>query len=183
MPTIVTHPAVPLALGLGLGGGVVPLRLLIAGVLCSIIPDLDVLAFRFDIPYASGLGHRGFTHSIAFALAVAMIGAFLARLLRARALTAFLFLLVATVSHGVLDSFTDGGLGVAFLWPWSTGRFFAPFQPIEVSPLSLSRLLTHRGAGVVFSELVWVWLPCAAVALVLAIPRMRRALAAGAAAN
>ena len=34
----------------------------------SFAPDLDVLAFAFGIPYAHDFGHRGATHSIAFAL-------------------------------------------------------------------------------------------------------------------
>lgn len=178
MPTILTHAAVPLALGLGLGRDVVARRLLLTGVLCSVIPDLDVLAFRFDIPYASGLGHRGFTHSIAFALAVAASGTFFARALRAPAPTVFLFLFAATASHGLLDAFTNGGLGVAFMWPWSTERFFAPVHPIEVSPLGWSRLLTDRGARVLFSEVLWVWLPCATLAVALAMVRLRRTAAA-----
>jgi inner membrane protein len=177
MPTILTHPAVPLALGLGLGRGVVPPRLLAAGILCSTIPDLDVLAFHFGVPYASGFGHRGFTHSVAFALAAGLIGALLARALRAPPLAVLAFLCVATASHGVLDSFTDGGLGVAFLWPWSTERWFAPFRPIEVSPIGVFRLLTDRGARVLSSELLWVWLPCFVSGVALALPRMRRARA------
>ena len=43
-----------------------------AAILCAVAPDLDVIAFRFDIPYASPFGHRGFTHSLAFA---ALLGA------------------------------------------------------------------------------------------------------------
>ena len=61
MPTILTHTAVPLALGLGLGKEIVPRRVLWAGVALSILPDLDVLAFRFGIPYAAPFGHRGAT--------------------------------------------------------------------------------------------------------------------------
>jgi hypothetical protein len=49
MPTIVTHPAVPLALGLGLGTQVVSPRLLAASAVASILPDADVAAFWFGI--------------------------------------------------------------------------------------------------------------------------------------
>src|SRR5262245_30471971 len=45
MPTILSHPAVPLALALGLGRKTVPPRLAQIGVVASILPDLDVLAF------------------------------------------------------------------------------------------------------------------------------------------
>ena len=47
-----------------------------------------------------------------------------------------LFTFLATASHGVLDAFTTGGLGVAFLWPWSPARFFAPVRGIRVSPMA-----------------------------------------------
>ncbi len=35
-------------------------RLLIAGMVASIAPDLDVAAFRFGIAYSHEFGHRGF---------------------------------------------------------------------------------------------------------------------------
>jgi len=44
MPTVLTHPAIQLAIGLGLGECAIPTPLLIAGVAVSVIPDLDVLA-------------------------------------------------------------------------------------------------------------------------------------------
>ena len=75
MPTVLTHPAVPLAIGLGLGKDVIPPPLLIAGVAVSVMPDLDVLAFRYGISYASNFGHRGFSHSLLFAAALALLGA------------------------------------------------------------------------------------------------------------
>ncbi|WP_262891174.1 metal-dependent hydrolase [Psychroserpens algicola] len=34
----------------------------------AILPDIDVLGFRFGIDYMHPFGHRGFTHSIVFAL-------------------------------------------------------------------------------------------------------------------
>ncbi len=61
MATIISHPAVPLAVGIALGRGVIPARLLEFGLLCSILPDLDVLAFKLGIPYEAMLGHRGFS--------------------------------------------------------------------------------------------------------------------------
>ncbi|MDB5800804.1 MAG: inner rane protein ybcI [Rhodocyclales bacterium] len=173
MPTILTHPAVPLAIGLGLGSGVVPPRLLLAGVLACILPDADVISFHFGIPYASAMGHRGLSHSIAFALIVALAGAFASRSLRAKTLTTFVFLFIAAVSHGVLDSFTNGGQGIAFLWPFSTERFFSPFQVIEVSPIGAARLFSSRGAHVLLSELLWVWTPCVILAAAMWAVRSR----------
>ena len=171
MPTILTHPAIPLAIGLGLGSKVVPARLLVAGIVASIIPDVDVIAFRLDVPYDSAYGHRGFTHSVMFAFTLGLIGAYFSRALRVSVFAAFIFIFAAAVSHGVLDSFTNGGHGIAFLWPWSTERFFAPFEFIEVSPIGLSRFFSARGVAVLRSELVYVWLPCALPVLVVLLAR------------
>ncbi len=167
MPTFVTHAAVPLALGAGLGEEAVPRRLLAAGAIASLLPDLDVVGLRLGIPYGSPLGHRGASHSLAFAFAVAALGAALHGPLRCRARTAFLFLLAAAASHGLLDAFTSGGLGVELLWPLSDARWFAPVRPIRVAPLGLHGLRA-RGAALLLSEAVWVWLPCAALAAGLA---------------
>jgi inner membrane protein len=171
MPTVLTHPAVPLALALGVGSGVVSGRLLVAGVFASVLPDLDVVAFRLGIAYASDFGHRGFSHSILFAALAAFSGACLFRLLRSTFLRAFLFLFVAVVSHPILDAFTNGGLGVALLWPWSSVRYFAPVQVIEVAPIGISRFLSPKGVAVLCSELVWVWMPLMSLAVVAAIGR------------
>jgi len=160
MPTVFTHPVVPISIGLGLGRDVIPTPLLIAGVAVSVLPDLDVLAFRYGISYASNFGHRGFSHSFLFAAALALVGACAFRYFQASFGRVFVFLFIATVSHGILDAFTNGGLGIAFLWPWSTERFFAPMQVIQVSPIGVSRFLSLRGVSVLISEIVWVWIPC-----------------------
>ena len=52
MPTILTHPAVPLAIAVGLGSGIITPRLLLAGILASILHDLDVITLHFRLPYA-----------------------------------------------------------------------------------------------------------------------------------
>ncbi len=171
MPTLFTHPAVPLALGLGLGRRTISRRLLLVGVALSILPDVDVVAFLFSIPYSAALGHRGFTHSLMFAAVVALFGAVLLRRYQERFVPALVFLFVAAVSHGVLDAFTNGGLGITFFWPFSLERYFAPVHMIEVSPLSASRLFSPRGVTVLLSEFLWVWLPCIGLYIVLAAYR------------
>ncbi|WP_290438153.1 metal-dependent hydrolase [Aeromonas caviae] len=64
MPTIVTHAAMPLCLGLGLGSRIIPPRLLLVGVAIAMLPDADVLAFKLGVAYGHVFGHRGFTHSL-----------------------------------------------------------------------------------------------------------------------
>ncbi|MCE1227265.1 MAG: metal-dependent hydrolase [Geobacteraceae bacterium] len=171
MPTIITHPALPLAMAYGMGRNIISTRLLLAGAAASVLPDLDVLAFHFGIPYAAAFGHRGFSHSVLFALIVACIGTGIAKWLNSLPLRTFFFLFFATVSHGILDAFTTGGMGIAFLWPWSDARFFAPVQVIKVSPFGVSRFLSPRGLAVLKSELLWVWLPSGIAMLGMVITR------------
>ena len=59
-----------------LGPAVVPrprARVVVAGIVCSVLPDADVVGFALDIPYGPLLGHRGLTHAPAFAVLVAIV--------------------------------------------------------------------------------------------------------------
>jgi inner membrane protein len=135
------------------------------GALCAALPDADVVGFRFGIRYGDLLGHRGLTHSFAFAAVLATLAALALRRgsdLGLGRLWTFLFL--ATASHALLDAMADGGLGVAFFSPFSNARYFFPFRPIVVSPINVHRFFTERGAAVMGSELLWVWLPSLALA-------------------
>lgn len=173
MPTILTHAVIPLALGIGLGTGAVSRRLLVAGVVASMMPDLDVVAFKLGIAYGDAFGHRGASHSITFALLLGLIALACAPLLRSTRVKAFAFVGVSALSHPLLDMFTDGGLGAALLWPMSLERFFWPWRAIEVSPIGVSRFLTGRGLAVIESELAWVWLPAIALCALLWLLRRR----------
>ena len=158
MPTIVTHALIPLAAGVALGRQRVPPRLVVAGMMAAMLPDADVAAFKLGIEYAHALGHRGASHSLAFAMACGALAAWSARRFGTSALTAFLFIALSAASHPLLDMLTDGGLGVALFWPWSDARHFAPWRVIEVSPFA-NRFFSARGVDVLLSELRWVWLP------------------------
>lgn len=158
MPTIITHPAVAL---LRTWAPSLPGRVAVAGAALSILPDFDVVAFALDIPYAHPLGHRGFSHSLVFAALTSLA----ATLALHRRFVAFAFLFVCAASHPVLDAMTSGGgLGVAFFAPFSNERYFLPWRPIRVSPIG-PRFFSARGVAVLASELMWVWLPVAVLAL------------------
>jgi inner membrane protein len=161
MPSVLTHPAVPLALGVAYGRRYVSGRLLLAGVGASILPDIDTLGLSLGIPYEHALGHRGLTHSIFFALLLAVAAAFLYRVLRSSPGAAFAVVFISCASHGLLDALTSGGLGVAFLSPFSNERYFLPWRPIAVSPLDVGRFFSDWGLRVLRSEGLCVWLPCA----------------------
>ena len=157
MPSIVTHPAVAL---LRTWFPRVSSRAAVAGAIATILPDGDVLAFALDIPYEDMLGHRGLTHSIAFAFVTAL----LFTLLIERRPATFTFLFLCARSHPVLDALTNGGLGVAFFAPFSNERYFFPWTPIRVSPIG-ARFFSARGLATLTSEVVWVWFPVGALAL------------------
>ena len=164
--SIISHPAVPLAIGLALGSRVIPRRLLEFGVLASVLPDIDVAAFRFGIPYENMFGHRGFTHSIFFAVLVGVMFACFSKVGRERRWAVFCFTAFAAISHGLLDALTNGGLGVGFFAPFSSQRYFFPADWIEVSPIGTG-FFSARGLAVLRSELLVVWLPCLALGLLV----------------
>ena len=170
MPTIFTHAIVPLAARFALGRKALPPRLVTAGMIAAMAPDFDTVAFKFGIAYADPFGHRGATHSIVFALLLGGLAAIAAPWLRSGRWRAFAFIALCTLSHPLLDALTSGGLGVALLWPVSHERFFAPWRPIAVSPIG-ARFFSARGVTVLWSELKWVWLPCAGIALVAGFGR------------
>ena len=165
MATIFTHCIVPGSLRLLLGKENVSGMLLFYACLASFLPDADVIAFKLEIPYESQFGHRGFTHSVFFALVVAAIGSLFCDYLQCKKIVAFCVLFLSVISHPILDALTNGGHGVAILWPISNERFFLPWQPIEVSPIGLNNFLTPRGLTVLKSELMVVWLPVSVVVI------------------
>jgi inner membrane protein len=163
MPTIMSHAVVPLAMGLALGKARIPAPAILAGMIVSILPDADVIGFKFGIAYADQFGHRGASHSF---VAAALFGALATLLLKpAQSGLTFLFLFVSAASHGLLDTLTNGGLGAALFWPFDDTRFHAPITPIRVSPIGIGNFLSARGIAVLASEARWIWLPCTALAL------------------
>jgi inner membrane protein len=166
MCSIITHPAVPIAASFFLPQAAVSPKLIIAGIICSIIPDLDVVGFQFGVSYGDMLGHRGFSHSIVFAALLSALVTFaLFRGEEGGRWVIFTFLFASTLSHTLLDMLTNGGLGVALFAPFDNGRYFFPYRPIEVSPLGLANFFSPRGLQVLTSELKWVWLPAVVVSL------------------
>lgn len=136
-------------------------------VLCSILPDVDVLGFRFGIHYGDLWGHRGMTHSLLFAAIVAVVMALRFGLAAAQRWKMMLLLFIITASHGVLDAFTNGGLGIAFFSPFNRERYFFPWTPVQVSPIGAGGFFSARGLEVIWSEIVWFWGPLIVVGMIL----------------
>ena len=166
MPTILTHAALPLIAGLAVGSRRLPRGLAIACAVSAIVPDIDVAGRAFGVSAESLLGHRGISHSIAAAALIALTGsALLARRYKWGLSLPCLFL--SALSHGLTDMMTDGGKGIALLWPISGDRFFAPFRPIEVSPILLRGFENGKLPLVLASELIWLIAPALLFALLV----------------
>lgn len=160
MPTFIGHAVTGLALSATISQKLQFLRIGILSIVCSVAPDIDAIGFKFGIPYQHWLGHRGFSHSIVFAAALGLIASlFVHENSTKRRWLLFGVLFASGLVHDVLDAMTNGGLGVAFFSPFNDSRYFLPWRPIEVSPLSLRRFLTSRGISVMMSEFVWVMVP------------------------
>ena len=161
MPTVFSHAIFAILTGkAGLKKSVSFWFWCLAAV-CAMIPDADVVSFSFGVPYDSMFGHRGFTHSVLFAVLFGSFVAFLAHKFLITGISfikLFIFFSLVTFSHPLLDMLTDGGLGVALFAPFNSERFFLPFRPIEVSPIGV-RFFSGCGLDVIFSEIIWIWIP------------------------
>jgi len=140
------------------------------GIFCAVIPDADVISFRFGVSYGDFWGHRGFTHSICFAIFLAVLIStlfYFKDFLKPVFWKYVLFFSICSISHGLLDMMTDGGMGVALFSPIDNTRYFLPWRPIEVSPMSASRFFSSRGLDILKSEFIWIGIPCVVYMLII----------------
>jgi inner membrane protein len=163
MASFFSHPAIPVALKIA-SSRPVSRSLFILCIFLTCFPDIDVIAFRFGIPYESQWGHRGFTHSFLFSFLVGVFCQFFYLMLGESRPRVFIWTTLAVLSHSLMDALTNGGLGVAWLWPFHNERFFFPWRPVEVSPIGAVGFISVRGLVVILSEIVWLWIPTLLVA-------------------
>lgn len=166
MPTIMSHAIVPIAAAVIMNAvhrryskfdtPLISKPIIFTAMALAMLPDADVIGFAFGIEYAHSWGHRGASHAIFFAAIIAGLITAIMRPVRWKIIFAFLWFSMA--SHGILDAFTNGGLGPALYWPFSDVRIFAPFNPIIVSPIGLN-FFSERGLVTLYSELQWIVLP------------------------
>jgi inner membrane protein len=171
LPTIITHSFIGILSASIFKIKKLKFQFFFFSILCPILPDFDVIAFRFGIPYEHFLGHRGFFHSIffAFILSIIIVAIFfrskdISLKLKAGLITYFFIL---TASHGILDALTSGGLGIALFAPFDNTRYFFPYSPIKVSPIGIAAFFSDWGKRVMISEMLWVWLPAICVFMVM----------------
>jgi inner membrane protein len=167
-----THAFVAVAAGTIYARERMPRRFWITSVALSILPDLDVIGFAWGIRYGDFLGHRGFSHSLAFAM---LAGAAVLPLFDGRSWRLWLYFFAVTASHGFLDAMTDGGLGVAFFSPLDLTRYFLPWTPVRVSPIGIAPFFSEWGLVALGTEIAYVWAPVILVAAAVRFRRSRKA--------
>ena len=158
MASFFSHPAYTVALKYS-SSRPVSKKLFYLCLILTCLPDADVIAFKFGIPYESQWGHRGFTHSIIFALAMGFFCQLFSDAIGETKKRVFWWTFTSTLSHVFMDALTNGGLGVAVLWPFSHARFFFPWRPVQVSPIGVGGFISMRGVVVVLNEILWLWMP------------------------
>ena len=163
MPSVFTHSFIGIAGSSFVNIKNIKLKFFLFSILCPVLPDMDVISFKLGIPYEHFFGHRGFFHSLFFAFILSLIVILIffrsKELIFKVKIGLLIYFFVLTASHGLLDAFTSGGLGIALLAPFDNHRYFFPYTPIKVSPIGISAFFSDWGIRVLISEFKWVWLP------------------------
>ena len=138
----------------------------------GLLPDADALLVAAGSEYEGQFGHRGFSHSLLFAVTAAAIVYFIARRWGNRPGFTALLAFLAVGSHGLMDSMTYRTRGIPFFWPLSDHRFQLPWRPIPPAPFG-EHFFSQRGVDVMGIEMVY-FLPLTLVALMPSWPILRR---------
>ena len=140
-----------------------PVRFWVLSAVCSVLPDVDILGYYLRVRYNGALGHRGFTHSLLFALLASVLVVVLAfpaiRRFSKKWWGLISFFFVATASHGILDSMSAKGTGVGFFIPFDNTRYSLPWRFPFASPMSIPRFISPAGLDVLIGEIIWIWTP------------------------
>ena len=108
-------------------------RVITLAAICAVAPDLDLIGWALGISPFTLLGHRGLSHSIAFAVVLGVIAttALLPPVARRERVAAAVALILATGTHGVLDALTTyAPTGPAFWAPFSNHRYRFTWMPL-----------------------------------------------------
>lgn len=177
MPTIITHAVTGFAGSKIFQFKELSKKFIALSIILPMLPDADVLGFYFGIPYNSFFGHRGFFHSITFAVILAVCVTLIFfreyKIISKRWLLLTLYFSVLISSHGIFDAMTNGGLGIALFSPFDNSRIFLPFRPIQVSPIGIQSFFSAWGLRTLFSEIIWVWMPLILLFLIVHFIRKR----------
>jgi len=161
------------AVGEAVGGRKMGWKASFWGAIAGTIPDLDVFFNNFYPPLEAALVHRGFSHSIVFAVLFSPIFAWLIHILYRKKYLyktwLYLFFL-GIITHPILDIFTN--YGTSLLWPYparlSLDSIFVidplytlPFLICVIVAISMKRNAKWRSiinwSGIILSTLYLLW--------------------------
>jgi inner membrane protein len=121
-----THIALGACMGEAFAGKTLGRKAMVWGIIAQSIPDIDFISASWLNTTSSLLAHRGFTHSILFAIVVALIMATLANRWHRPHNISFkrwlLFFSAVIVGHIFIDAFNNYGVG-----------WFEPFSHYRIS--------------------------------------------------
>jgi inner membrane protein len=135
VPSLFSHASVAIAIGSVVAPRPLLRPFLIAGAVCAMMPDLDILG-PGGIEFLGG--HRGFTHSFTFAALVGLASAVIVRRRPEWAgarIRLLLFIAIATATHGCLDAITSVSRGVQLFSPFSLHQYRLPLLRSGVEEL------------------------------------------------
>lgn len=147
-----------------------PRPTIIAFALLALSPDLDLVTASLGVPRGTGspLDHRGFTHSVFFALAIGgLVGAVVRGTPMRRYFTGFCAF-IALASHGLLDTMSRLGNGPLLFWPFSSAFYEFPWRPIP-GVITAQHYLTLQAIPTLVVETM-LFLPFIAYALRVFFP-------------
>ena len=170
MPTFITHAFVGAAAGAVVADKETPKRFWYFAVICAMLPDADLITYQFGYSFSDFLGHNGFFHSLVFALAFSYTISFI--FFRINGFLSkdwwkyFIFFFFIIAVHGVMDAMIEHDPGVALLSPVDNSKYLLPWTPLKPSTLGIKEFFGPIGWNAIKSELTYIWLPMAVVALV-----------------
>lgn len=161
------------AMGEAVAGRKIGAKAALWGAIGGTIPDLDVFLRFFYDPLDAALVHRGFSHSLLFALIAGPLLGWISHKLSKEKFTLRMWILLwflSIVTHPLLDIFTN--YGTQFFWPFSPRISFntvfvidplytVPFMVFLIGALFMKRESKRRRnwnrAGIIYSSLYLLW--------------------------
>ncbi|HJV89636.1 MAG TPA: metal-dependent hydrolase [Holophagaceae bacterium] len=170
MPSVLGHTLAGLTLSAAFSEGRPSRRTWVLATACAVAPDLDWFLDLLKVSEGVSLSHRGMSHSLLAAAALAALAMGIGFRDQLRSPRHWGCMLAAAFSHSLLDACTFGGTGVAFLLPFSSARYVSVWQPIFVSPIPMSGKLLDWFLFSLGTEAVWIGIPAL---MVFTAPRAR----------
>jgi inner membrane protein len=125
-------------------------RCLLAGVVLSAVPDLDVIGQWVGVVEDSAWSHRGATHSLVGMVTVGVAFALAAGPSWGRGWYRWAWSVATVLSHGMLDLLTREST-VALFWPFEERRAYLAWRPLPGVD-NVGELFSRAGVPVLVTE-------------------------------